>query len=415
MSEVLFHLGALAVTSGMALAGCAAGALLLLALMTLSARRAAGDRAAEAEEAALHAREMEVRLRDLARIQAETTGRVQSMGEVLAQRQSDLARAVSERLDSSSHRLGESFNTAARATHESLTKLAERLIMVEKAEKSLSDLSSQVISLRETLSNKQARGAFGQARMEAIIADGLPKDSFAFQYTLSNGRRPDCAVFLPGDHRPLLLDAKFPLEGVTAFREAQTPEIRKAAAARLTTDMMKHVNDVSERYLVPGETQDIALIFVPSESVYAELHENFDDVIQRAFRARVVIVSPSLLMLAIQVVQAISKDARMREQADRIRHEVGALVADVTRLRDRVGDLSKHFGQVGDDVAKVLVSADKIAKRGQRLEQLEFEDMPQSATETHAGVPASPAPLGPLVPTEPRGVFGLGSPGAAAE
>lgn len=379
MSEILFRIGDIPVSVGLALALGGGLVLAMLASLTLSARRAAQDRAAEAEESFAQARELEARLRDLARIQAETTGRVQSMAEVLAQRQSDLARAVSERLDSTSHRLGESFNTAARATHESLTKLAERLVMVEKAEKSLADLSTQVVSLRETLSNKQARGAFGQARMEAIVSDGLPADSFAFQYTLASGRRPDCVVFLPGDPRPLAIDAKFPLESVTAFREAASPEARKSAATRLSADMMKHVGDVAERYLVPGETQDIALIFVPSESVYAELHESFDDVIQKAFRARVVIVSPSLLMLAIQVVQAISKDARMRQQADRIRAEVGELVKDVTRLRDRVGDLSKHFGLVGDDVSKVLISADKIAKRGMRLELLEFETPPAAA------------------------------------
>lgn len=392
MSDIVFHLGTFPVSLGLFLGCLGALALVLVGSLALSARRTAQARAMEAEEMAAHAREMEARLRDLARIQAETTGRVQSMGEVLAQRQSELARAVSERLDSTSHRLGESFSTAARATHESLTKLAERLVMVEKAEKSLADLSTQVISLRETLSNKQARGAFGQARMEAIISDGLPKDSYAFQYTLANGRRPDCAVFLPGDHRPLLVDAKFPLESVTAFREAQSPEARKSAASRLSGDMLKHVGDVAERYLLPGETQDIALIFVPSESVYAELHENFDDVIQKAFRARVVIVSPSLLMLAIQVVQAISKDARMREQADRIRAEVGELVKDVTRLRERVGDLSKHFGQVGDDVSKVLISADKIAKRGMRLEQLEFEAPPATEPAQKA------APLGLSLP-----------------
>ncbi|MFG1464492.1 DNA recombination protein RmuC [Xanthobacter sp. DSM 24535] len=373
MSEVLLLLGSQAVTVGEALAAAGAGVFAVLVLMLLASHRTARQRADEAEDAAAHATEMEARLRDLVRIQAETSGRVQTMAEVLAQRQSELARAVSERLDSTSHRLGESFNTSARATHESLTKLAERLVMVEKAEKSLSDLSSQVISLRETLSNKQARGAFGQARMEAIVADGLPRNSFAFQHTLSNGKRPDCAIFLPGDARPLLVDSKFPLEAVTAFREAPTAESKKLAAARLTQDMMKHVNDVAERYLLPGETQDIALIFVPSESVYAEINENFDDIIQRAFRVRVVLVSPSLLMLAIQLVQAISKDARMREQADHIRAEVGALVSDVGRLRERVGELSKHFGLVGEDVSKVLISADKIAKRGARLEQLEFD------------------------------------------
>ncbi len=393
MSDALFFLGAHAVTPIEALAAVL-GAVVLILLAVLLRRRGGEEAAVFASEQAARADALEARLRDLARFQSETSGRVQAMTEVLSQRQSELARAVSERLDSTSHRLGESFNTAARATHESLTTLAERLLLVEKAERSLTDLSSQVLSLRDTLSNKQARGAFGQARMEAIVADGLPKDSFAFQYTLSNGKRPDCAIFLPGDPRPLLVDAKFPLEAVTAFREAPTPEARRAAGTRLTQDVMKHVTDVADKYLVPGETQDIAIIFVPSESVHAELHEHFDAVIQRAFRARVVLVSPSLLMLAIQVVQAIAKDARMREQADAIRREVGLLVGDVTRLRERVGDLSKHFAQVGDDVAKVAVSADKIARRGLRLEQLEFEAPP-------AEPPLGPALTGPVPPARP--------------
>ncbi|WP_425532420.1 DNA recombination protein RmuC [Aquabacter sediminis] len=386
MMEQLFPMSFLSLSGGEILAGMGAIALVLLLALLVATRRTAALRAQEAAEAAQRAAELEARLRDLARIQAETAGRVQTMAEVLAQRQSELARAVSERLDSTSHRLGESFSTAARATHDSLTRLAERLVLVEKAERSLSDLSSQVVSLRQTLANKQARGAFGQARMEAIIADGLPRDSYAFQYTLSNGRRPDCAVFLPGDARPLLVDAKFPLEAVTAFREAATPEARKAAGTRLAGDMMKHVGDVAERYLLAGETQDIALIFVPSESVYADLHEHFDAVIQRAFRARVMIVSPSLLMLAIQVVQAISKDARMREQADRIRAEVSALVEDVSRLRNRAGDLAKHFGMVGEDISGLLISADKIAKRGTRLEQLEFEQSPEKTEQTASPV-----------------------------
>jgi DNA recombination protein RmuC len=245
--------------------------------------------------------------------------------------------------------------------------------MVETAERTLGDLSAQVVSLRETLANKQARGAFGQARMEAIVSDGLPRGSFAFQYTLSNGKRPDCAIFLPGDARPLLIDSKFPLEAVTAFREAPSAEHRKAAGQRLRNDLLKHVYDVAGRYFIPGETQDVALIFVPSESVYAEISEHFDGVVQEAYRQRVVLVSPSLLMLAVQVVQAIAKDARMREEADRVRAEVGALVEDVSRLRERVGDLAKHFAQVGDDVQRVIISADKIARRGLRLEQLDFD------------------------------------------
>ena len=372
MSDVLVTLGGVSIPAGEALAALAAGACALLALLVAGLWRASRWRAVRAAEEALRAQELDRRMRDFARIQHETAGRVQSLAEVLSQRQSELARAVAERLDATSHRLGASMTDAARATHDSLTRIAERLVMVEKAERSLADLSSQVVSLRDTLANKQARGAFGQARMEAIVADGLPKGSFAFQYTLPSGRRPDCAIFLPGDARPLLIDAKFPLESVTLFREAATLEARKAAAARLKGDLMKHVTDVADRYLVPGVTQDVALIFVPSESVYGEIQEHFDAVVQSAFRARVVLVSPSLLMLAVQLVQSIAKDARMREEADRIRAEVGALVADVGRLRERVTDLSRHFGQAAEDVGKVAISAERIAKRGARLEQLDF-------------------------------------------
>jgi len=382
MDQVLFVAGAYSVTLAQGIAGAAALAFALLLAVLVSVSRSARHRANEADEQARRAEDLEERLIQLARTQAETTGRVQSMTEVLAQRQGELARAVAERLDASSHRMGESLARASEATHENLTKLNERLALVDQARASLGELSGQVMSLRETLSNKQARGAFGEGRLQAIIADGLPRDSFSFQYTLVSGRRADCAIFLPGDRRPLLVDSKFPLEAVTAFREAPSPDMRKQAETRLKTDVGKHITDISDRYLVSGETQDIALMFVPSESVYAELHEHFDETIQRAFRARVIIVSPSLLMLAVQVVQAISKDARMREQADLIRAECGALVADVSRLRERIGNLQRHFGQVGEDVAQALISADKVARRGSRIEQLEFEGEPISVTDT---------------------------------
>lgn len=397
MDQIVFTLGTQPVTLAQTLASAGALAFLLLLAVLRAVSRSARQNALEADEQARRADELEERLADLARTQAETIGRVQSMTEVLAQRQGDLARAVAERLDASSHRMGESLARASEATHENLVRLNERLALVDQARASLGELSGQVMSLRETLANKQARGAFGEGRLQAIIADALPRDSFAFQHTLSNGRRADCAIFLPGDTRPLLVDSKFPLESITAFREAPTPEARKPAEARLKADVGRHVKDISERYLVSGETQDVALMFVPSESVYGELHEHFDDLIQQAFRARVILVSPSLLMLAVQVVQAICKDARMREQADLIRTECGKLVADVIRLRDRVGNLQKHFGQMTDDVAQALTSADKIAKRGARIEQLEFEaDGPARASAPSDLFAADTLPTPPL-------------------
>src|SRR5205823_14287068 len=148
------------------------------------------------------------------------------------------------------------------------------------AQKNITDLASQVTSLQGVLSNKQSRGAFGQGRMEAIVQDGLPKGAYDFQHTLKNGKRPDCCVFLP-DKRPLVIDSKFPLESVTAYREAKTEDLRKLAAQRFRQDINKHVDDIASKYLIPGETQDVALMFVPSESVYSELHDGFDDVVQK--------------------------------------------------------------------------------------------------------------------------------------
>jgi DNA recombination protein RmuC len=214
--------------------------------------------------------------------------------------------------------------------------------------------------------------------METIVRDGMPNGAYAFQHTLSSGKRPDCVIFLP-DQRPLCIDAKFPLEAVTALHDARSDEEKKYAAQRLRADVMKHVSDISEKYLIAGETQDTALMFVPSESVYAEIHDGFDDIIQKAYRARVVLVSPSLLMLAIQVMQQILKDARMRDAADQIRTEVMNLGDDLGRLRDRVLKLQTHFGQANEDVRQILISADKIEKRAGRIEELDFSKIEPAA------------------------------------
>ena len=381
MDQILFRLGEVPVSLGMAAVAFAALALALLAIIAvLVARGSAARRTAEIDQ----------RLAVLMRAQHEANGRVDAMGRALAGRQAEMARAMSERLDSVTHRFGQSLTQSTRYTMQSLQALHERLGIIDRAHDNLTELTDQVTTLRDVLANKQARGAFGQARMETIVQDGLPKGSFAFQYTLSTGKRPDCVVLLP-DQRPLCIDAKFPLEAVTALREATTEEAKKAAAQRLRTDVMRHVDDIASKYLIPGETQDTALMFVPSESVYAEIHDGFDDVIQKAYRARVVLVSPSLLMLAIQVMQQILKDARMRDAADQIRTEVLSLGDDLARLRERVTKLQTHFGQVTDDVRQILISADKIERRAARIEELDFTDQ---AAES-ASAPAPEAPLAP--------------------
>src|SRR5262249_13062294 len=214
-----------------------------------------------------------------------------------------------------------------------------------------------------------------------IIQDGLPKGAYSFQATLSNGKRPDCILHLPNTKAGVVIDAKFPLEGFEAFRVARAQEEKKEAARRVRVDVARHVEAMAERYFLPGETQDTAILFVPSESVYADLAEHFDDLVQKAHRARIVISSPNMLMLAVQTMQAILKDVKMREQAHLIQREVVHLMEDTGRLRERVLDLQRHFGQANADIEKIVTSSDRIHSRGRKIEALEFEEQPPAEIE----------------------------------
>ena len=335
-----------------------AGALgLLLLVLILVLRRGGGG---------------EAEISQVLRAQAELAGRMQTLAEILGGRQADFARSVGEKLDNSTHRVNERLETSARATLVNLSALNERLALIDAAQTRLVGLTQEVVGLKEILANKQARGAFGQGRMEAIIRDALPSAAYAFQHTLSTGARPDCALKLPGDDKILAVDAKFPLEAFSALKAAREDAEKKVAQARVRGDLGKHIKDIAERYLLPGETQDVAILFVPSESLFAELHEHFEDVIQRAHRARVLIVSPSLLLMAIQVLQAIVRDALVRDQAHVIQAETRKLVDDVLRLRQRALKLEGHFRQSQDDVAALLTSTEKIARAGERIEKIDF-------------------------------------------
>lgn len=374
MNDVVLILGTHALTWGNIVVGMAASSLLLLCAVTLLLVRSRRERALEAGIAAERAREMDDKVAELTRIQAEMTGRMQTIAEVFGSRQSDFVRMISERIDGLQHRVGQGIEASTRHQSENLSKLNERLAVIDAAQQNLSTLTGEIVGLKDILSNKQSRGAYGQGRMEAIIRDGLPANAFEFQATLSNRTRPDCLVRLPGDTRGLVIDAKFPLEGFTSFREAKGEDAKSRAAAKVRSDMLVHVKDIAEKYLIPGETQDIAMLFVPAESIYADLSEHFEDVVQKAHRARIVIVSPSLLTLAIQVMQALVRDARIREEARVIQVEVQKLLEDVTRLDGRVAKLDAHFRQAQEDVAQIRVSTDKIVKRSERIETLEFEE-----------------------------------------
>ena len=382
MDRVLFTVGDIAVTLEIA-AYAAAGlfAVLLVALLVVVVRQSqarteeAQQRAEEAAAARLKAQDTERYIADMLRVQSEMTGRMQTMSEIFGSRTSDLARLVNDRLDSQGQRIGAAMQEGSAKTNESLSKLQERLAVIDRAQSNITQLSQDVVSLQSILANKQTRGAFGQGRMETIIGDGLAQNAYAFQATLSNGRRPDALVFMPNNAPSLVVDAKFPLESWQRLGDATAPDELRFAANGFRTDMGVHIKAISENYLIAGETADTAFLFVPSESIFADLHEKFEDVVQKALKARVVIVSPSILMLSIQVVQALLRDVRMREEAHKIQKEVRELLLDVGRLDERVRKLQTHFTQAASDIGDIVTSSSKVARRGERIEAMEFDDV----------------------------------------
>lgn len=385
MNEILFRLGDFPVRVGDAALIFAAVVTLLLVIQTtltlrVSRRRAVEEAAREAAiraseaAAAERAHELDDKLAELSQLQAALTGRMQSMAEIFGNQQGEMVKALSERLDGLQHRVGQGLESASQRTSDTLGALHERLALIDAAQKNLDGLTREMLTLKDVLANKQARGAYGQARMEAIIRDGLPAGAFEFQVTLTNNKRPDCIIRLPGDPRPLVVDAKFPLESFTALREAQSDEAREQARALVRSHVGLHIRSIAEKYVTAEDTQDMALLFVPSEAIYADLIDQFDDVMQKASRARVIVVSPSLMMMAVQLMFTLMRDHRMRESARIIQKEVGMLVQDVQRLSARTGNLAKHFQQAQGDLSEISTSADKISRRGERLEKMDFEE-----------------------------------------
>lgn len=382
LSDPVFQLGTQQFSPAALLILCCGVILILIFALIYMVASRSRSKLIEDSFAEDRARDTELLMAEILKSQSEMQGRMQTMAELFGSRQAELNQSIRERLDGMTSRIGQSMTEQARSTHENLAKLQERLAVIDTAQNNIQSLAGQVVQLQAILANKQTRGAFGQSRMEAIIADALPPNAYEFQATLSNGTRPDCLIRMPNNSPDLVIDAKFPLEAWNNMRSHTSPEARKNAAMQFRRDMETHLKDISEKYLLNGETQDTAFMFVPSESIFADIHEHFEVLIQRAHRLRVIIVSPSLLMLSIQVIQSVLKDARMREQAHLIQDEVVRLMEDVSRLDDRVRKLQTHFSQASRDVEDILISTSKVIKRSAKIEALEFAE--NTASENNA-------------------------------
>ena len=304
---------------------------------------------------------------------AESQAALQSqMSERLQAQERVLVKNLEERLSEMAKRLNDGLEVSTQRQAVSLNDLRERLVVIDAAQKTITELSAQVVSLQDILSNKQARGAFGEIQLNDLVTNILPPSAYEFQATLGNGKRADCLLKLPNPPGPIVIDAKFPLESWRALRKAPDEAARLVAGRAFGAAILTHVKDIADKYIVAGETAESALMFLPSEAVYADLHADFPDIVDKSYRAKVWIVSPTTLMATLNTVRAVLKDSRMREQAGVIQKEVGSLLLDVRRLEDRVGKLSGHFNLTLEDIRQIQISTEKIAKRGERIEDVQL-------------------------------------------
>jgi DNA recombination protein RmuC len=357
----------------------AVATIILVVVLLITSVRRTGKSFAMAEVLASQMGGLGSRVEMISNGQQQLFGGLTSVSEAQAQQQSKTLQLMEQRLQQVTEAMNQNLSSSSQRTAQSLGELQQRLLTIDKAQENITKLSGDVLSLQDILSNKQTRGAFGEIQLNDIVGKALPKDSYTLQATLSNGRRADCLIHLPNPPGPIVIDSKFPLEAYEALRNAKTDWEANEAAKFMRTSVKKHIKDISEKYVLDGETADGALMFLPSEAVYAELHANFPELVRDGFDARVWIVSPTTCMATLHTMRAILKDARMREQAGTIRKELGLLNADMDRLSTRVGNLDRHFAQARKDVEEISISAEKAGKRAGRLHNFDFEEIAQDA------------------------------------
>jgi DNA recombination protein RmuC len=289
-----------------------------------------------------------------------------------------LQNLIADQMAQSEGRLGSRLEQSLRdqndRTTKSLTGMAEKLAVITEANSHISSLTTQVSQLQNILSNKQARGSFGEVQLENLVRDALPDSAYEFQVTLSNGRRVDCFLKLPNPPGSIAIDSKFPLESYRQLVGATDDAARDAARRRLDADVKKHINDIASKYIIPGETAESAILFLPSESVYAEINIQLPKLVEASRRAHVYMAGPDNLMLLLHTVRAILRDARMHEAAGLIQTQVDLMMQDVHRLDERVNKLATHFNQAERDIADIQTSSRKITARGDKISEIEVMD-----------------------------------------
>ena len=352
-----------------------AGLALILIILMIAVLRRAGQAADLSTPLIYQMDQLGRSVQSLSDGQQQLAGGLHHVSEAQSVSQARMLQLMEQRLADVTKAMNENLQGTATRTARSLGELQQRLETIDKAQANIEKLSGDVLSLQDILSNKQTRGAFGEIQLHDIVAKALPSDSYSMQVTLSNGKRADCLIHLPNPPGPIVIDSKFPLEAYEALRRAETQYELNEAAKALRTAVRVHIKAISEKYLIEGETADGALMFLPSEAVYAELHANFPELVREGFDARVWIVSPTTCMATLHTMRAILKDARMREQAGAIRKTLRLLHRDVELVVQRVGKLDNHFRQAREDVESIGIAAERAGKRAARLDNFDFEEL----------------------------------------
>ena len=285
-----------------------------------------------------------------------------------------LSVSIEERLGNIGSSIGNSLNQQTQSTQKSLTEMHERLAVIDRAQENIHSLSNQVNDLQNILSNKQLRGAFGEVQLENIVRDALPQNAYQFQYTLTSNSRVDCIVKLPEPPGPICIDSKFPLEDYKKFASATNDQEKKDNLRLFHNAVQKHIKDIAEKYILPGETSDSAIMFLPSESIYSEINIRFPKLVNESRNKKVYMAGPDNLMLLLHTVRAILRDATMSQTAGKIQIEVDKLTNDLNLLADRIFKLDKHFDLARKDLDDIKISHRKIENRGNLITSIDIEE-----------------------------------------
>lgn len=286
----------------------------------------------------------------------------------------NLENKMNEKLNNITNQMFQGMEKSTERSSSTINKIHERLATLDQAQKNIEGLSTQVQSFKDVLSNKKARGTFGEIQLQDLVSSMLPPSAFVMQALLSNGKRVDCLIKMPSPHGDIAVDSKFPFENYNLYVKAKTDTEKQAYGRAFELDIEKHIKDISAKYLISGETSDTAIMFIPAESIYAEIFSSFNRAVDKAFKAKVLLASPTTLMSTLMTVRAVFKDVKIQQQAKIIQKEIGTLLEDLDRLNSRVSNLDNHFNQAQKDIDQIKTSSSKILSRGDKIQSIEVED-----------------------------------------